>query len=425
MTATAPRVVELTEYQTRVFGEDELTEDIGKALHASYGTQIAVEPPSFLNNGCWQLTSQGWVGYIPLTDSFHLSLVPKVPVANLFRMLEYAYRLDFKILEGLADSESIAELYERLALVLAKRVLDRIRKGLYRSYVPENDNLPYVRGRIDVMAHVRNPQRVALPCSFEEHTADLEENQILLWTLTRILESGMCTERSLPHIRQARRTLLGFSALRPFSARTCVDRLYNRLNQDYEPLHALCRFFLEHTGPTHLLGDRRMLPILVDMDRLFELFVVEWLRKHAPSRYSVLGQENVQFRMGHVVSISIDITVEDLETGRTAFVLDTKYKAAAQPAAGDIEQVVAYAEAKGCTKAALVYPVQLARPVSGFWGTDISVRSLAFRLDGDIEESGQCLLEALRQWVAGDSEGSPPRNGASVCPGSSERVGQP
>lgn len=405
MTAGKLRIEEFTEYQTRTFGEDELSEDIGKLLHAFYGKQIVVQPPSFLNNRCWQLTSQGWVGYIPLTDSFHLSLLPKVPVANLFRMLEYAYRLDFTILKGLMDSESIIELYERLALVLAKRVLERIRKGLYRSYVPKKDDLPYVRGRIDVMAHIRNLQRVALPCNFEEHTTDVEENQILLWTLTRILESGICTERSLPHIRQARRALLGLSTLQPFSARACSDRLYNRLNQDYEPLHALCRFFLEHTGPTHRLGDRRMLPILIDMDRLFELFVVEWLRKHIPARYSVLGQENVQFHMGHIVSIKIDITVKDLETGQSVFVLDTKYKAAAQPAAADIEQVVAYAQAKGCTRAALIYPTELACPVSGFWGRDISVRSLAFRLDGDIEESGRRLLEDLLLW-AEDGESS-------------------
>jgi 5-methylcytosine-specific restriction enzyme subunit McrC len=401
MTTCTPRIIELTEYQTRAFTEEEITEAVGKALHASYAKQITIQPPSLLNNRCWQLTSQGWVGYIPLTNSFHLSIAPKVPVSNLFRMLEYAYRLDFKILEGLTDSESIAELYERLALVLAKRVLSRIRKGLYRSYIPESDDLPYVRGRIDLMAHLRNPQRVELPCNFEEHTADLEENQILLWTLTRILESGLCTERSLPHIRQARRALLGFSFLRPFSAWICVDRLYNRLNQDYEPMHALCRLFLEHMGPTHLLGDRRMFPILVNMDRLFELFVVEWLRRHTPlSRYSVLGQENLQFSLGHVISISIDITMKDIETGRTAFVLDTKYKAAEQPAVGDIEQVVAYAEAKGCTKAALVYPVDLRRPVSGMWGNDIYVRSLAFRLDGDLEEAGRSLLEQLQLWGA-------------------------
>jgi len=392
-----PQIIELKEYETRAFDESTFSEGMAKEIHVSYGKQIIVEPPSFLNDHRWQLTSQGWVGYIPLADNIHISLVPKVPVANLFRMLEYAYRLDFRILEGLADSQSIAELYERLAMVLAKRVLDRSRKGLYRSYIPEDDTLPYVRGRIDVVSHLRNPQRVALRCRFEEHTADLADNQILLWALTRILESGICTERSLPHIRQARRALLGFSSLRPFSAKMCVDRLYNRLNQDYEPLHALCRFFLEHTGPTHLLGDRRMLPILIDMDRLFELFVVEWLKQNAPPRYDVRSQENVQFRMGHVLSINIDITVEDLEIGRTVFVLDTKYKGAEQPQAGDVEQVVAYAEAKSCTKAALVYPVQLKRPVSGMWGMDIHVRSLSFPLGGDLEEAGRSLLAELEE----------------------------
>ena len=214
----------------------------------------------------------------------------------------------------------------------------------------------------------------------------------------------MCTEHSLPYIRQARRALLGFSELRPFSARICADRLYNRLNQDYEPLHALCRFFLEHTGPTHLLGDRKMLPFLVDMDRLFELFVVEWLKQHAPAQYAIVEQENVTFSMRDVedveVNINIDIIVKDLETGRTAFVLDTKYKAAERPAAADIQQGVAYAAAKDCTKAALVYPVKLGRPVSVMWGSDIYVRSLDYRLDGDLEDAGRNLLEQLQLWSA-------------------------
>ena len=104
--------------------------------------------------------------------------------------------------------------------------------------------------------------------------------------------------------------------------------------------------------------------------------------------------------MGHMVTIHIDITVEDLETGRTVFVVDTKYKAAKQPAAGDMEQVVAYAEAKDCTNASLVYPVELELPVSGMWGEDIFVRSLAFPLGGDLEEAGRNLLEQLQSWSA-------------------------
>ncbi|MBN2562785.1 MAG: restriction endonuclease [Phycisphaerae bacterium] len=396
-----PRIIELPEYEARTFAKDEITEHTAKVMHDSFGSQIQVEPPSLFNMDCWRLTSQGWVGYIPLAEDLHVSLTPKVPIRNLFGMLEYAYRLDFKILEGMADSESIAELYERLALVLAKRILDRIRQGLYRSYVGESASLPYVRGRLDVLAHVRNPASPVLPCHFEDHTADLEENQILLWTLTRILEGGICSERSLPYIRQARRVLQGFARPCAFSPQKCIGRLYNRLNQDYEPLHALCRFFLEHSGPTHRLGDRRMIPILVDMERLFELFVVEWMKRKVeklyPERYIVRGQENIQFQMGQTVSIRIDITVEDIATGKTCLVLDTKYKAPDQPAPADIHQVVAYAEAKDCRRAILIYPTPLPKPIQGLWGNEIRVQSLVFPLDKDLDQAG---TEFLRQLFA-------------------------
>jgi 5-methylcytosine-specific restriction enzyme subunit McrC len=385
-------MVELTEYETRTFAEGDFSERHARIIYSSYPHQIDIQPPSFLNDRVWRLTSLGWVGYIPLADDLHLSLVPRVPVGNLFRMLEYAYRLDLKVLEGLTESESIVDVYDRLALILAKRALDRIKKGLYRSYVAERRRLPYLRGRLDVESHIRTPHRVTLPCNFEEHTSDLEDNQILLWTLTRILEGGICSERSLAHVRKARRALLCFSSLRPFNGKDCADRLYNRLNQDYEPMHALCRFFVEHTGPTHLAGDHRMLPILVDMDRLFELFVVEWLRQNVPPGFVVHGQEKVQIRMGHIVAISIDITIDDVASGRTIRVVDTKYKAPDQPSASDIEQVVAYAEAKDCNCAALVYPISLEKPVRGKWGRNIFVESLAFPLEGDLERAGQELL---------------------------------
>jgi 5-methylcytosine-specific restriction enzyme subunit McrC len=389
-----PRIIKLKEYETCSLAANELSEEVAQMLDSSFGKQVDVDPPSFKNNHSWGLTSQGWVGYIPLIDSLHLSLIPKVPIGNLFRMLEYAYRLDFKVLEGLADCESIADLYERLALILAKRVLDRLRKGIYRSYIHEEDSLPYIRGRVDVLSHIRNPLRIKLPCHFEEHTADLEENQILLWTLTKILQTGLCTQ-SLGAIRQARRALQGFANLHSFSPQSCVSRLYSRLNQDYEPMHALCRFFLENAGPTYRIGDRRMLPILVDMEKLFELFVVEWLSQNIPPQYQVCGQANVQFQMGQIVTIKIDITIEDFKEGGTCFVLDTKYKGAHQPSSSDIEQVVAYAEAKECRNAALIYPIALSSPVCGMWGKDIRIDTLIFSLDGDLEQAGARFLDQL------------------------------
>lgn len=74
--------------------------------------------------------------------------------------------------------------------------------------------------------------------------------------------------------------------------------------------------------------------------------------------------------------------------------IDTKYKIGESPSTDDVAQVVAYAEAKGCTEAALVYPIHLRRSLDAHVGR-IRVRSLDFPLGGDLDEAGSCLLAAL------------------------------
>jgi 5-methylcytosine-specific restriction enzyme subunit McrC len=79
-------------------------------------------------------------------------------------------------------------------------------------------------------------------------------------------------------------------------------------------------------------------------------------------------------------------------------VLDTKYKPVDRPAIEDLEQIVAYAQAKGCQEAVFVYPIALPVPFNERVG-DIRVRSLAFALGGDLEESGREFLDSVLRIV--------------------------
>src|SRR5690606_34534988 len=126
-------------------------EPLGELLWHSYRPQVAVEFPSPKTGGRWELTAQGWVGHIPLAPGLTLELRPKVSLGNLFRMLEYAYDLaSFRLLEGQIESQTLADLFERLANILALRVLKRARRGLYRAYVPQAETLSTLRGRLDL-----------------------------------------------------------------------------------------------------------------------------------------------------------------------------------------------------------------------------------------------------------------------------------
>jgi 5-methylcytosine-specific restriction enzyme subunit McrC len=77
--------------------------------------------------------------------------------------------------------------------------------------------------------------------------------------------------------------------------------------------------------------------------------------------------------------------------------LDAKYKAPERPSNDDVYQVVTYAETLGCHQGALVYPTPLISPLNETFGRN-RVRSLVFRLDGDLEAAGSAFWA---EWHAG------------------------
>jgi 5-methylcytosine-specific restriction enzyme subunit McrC len=232
---------------------------------------------------------------------------------------------------------------------------------------------------------------VGLECHYAEHTPDIEDNQILAWTLSVLARSGICTERVLPTIRKAYRALHGSVTLLPKAASDCTGRTYDRLNEDYRTLHALCRLFLDHLGTSHERGPHLMVPFLVDMDRLYEQFVAEWLAAHLdPGRIRVSHQERVTIDPSGPSWFLVDLVLREANSDRALMVLDTKYKTT-PPAPEDIAQVVAYAEAVGCREAILIYPVRQSHPLDVRVGWT-RVRSVAFSVDRDLQQGGRAFV---------------------------------
>ncbi|MBL7177373.1 MAG: restriction endonuclease [Desulfobacteraceae bacterium] len=299
-------------------------------------------------------------------------------------MLEWAYNLEsFHIFEGLTYSSSLDDVYQRLAKILAKRVLDRVRKGLYREYQAEKERLPYLCGGVDVARSMLRPWQASFTCRYDDNNTNDEDNRILPWTLFAIARSGICRGDSLFVVRQAFLQLRGAARLEPQLPKVCIGRLYNRLDIDYHPLHSLCRFFLEQMGPSNDWGERTMIPFLVNMGRLYELFVALWLDHHLKDAWRLKTQERVTFDENEEIKMNIDLVVEEAETGRVLCVMDTKYKVSDQAA-----------EAKDCEKAFLINPEPLPHPLNIQIG-HIRVKSLFFRLLDNLDEQGQAFLDTL------------------------------
>lgn len=385
------QIIELDEYIPLKLHQELLPLHIGKFLRSRYGNKISVEFPSAGTDHQWKLTSRGWVGFIPLTSQITLRLVPKVEISNLFQMLEYAYSLNISFQDNLVNCATIEGFYERLAQLLASKVLRKAQKGFYQTYVSATERLPCVRGRTDIKQAIYNPWEVNLKCCYQELTGDVPENQILAWSLFLIVNSGLCSH-NLPLIRQSYQALRGIATVCPYNSYDCINRSYNRLNEDYRPLHALCRFFIESTGASHHLGDYTMLAFLVNMAQLFEVFVAEWLAQNLPAGYALRKQERMLIETGENRFLKIDLVIYNTKNNSVYCVLDTKYKRKVDDS--DLYQITTYAVTKEVSKAFLIYPQAFVRSLVYKMG-DIRVQAITFSLHGNLQRNGQEFITAL------------------------------
>lgn len=393
-------ILELREEEDCLISIDDLDRTSARSIYDLYNGKVSISEPTFASPDNYTLRSKGYIGHLPINNDFLIKISPKVPVSNIFGMLEYAYNLEsFKIFEDQTGVASVDDIFEKLASILAKRVLTRVRKGLYRDYIEKEGALNYLRGRCLLLKSFRNSMRgaVRLECEYEENTADLDENRILAWTLYNIPRMQLNRDDVRREVKRAYRALAGAVSVSRIEPRDCISRFYNRLNDDYRPMHGLCRFFLEHCGPGIELGGRDFIPFLLYMPNLFQSFVANWMNVNLPAGLRVVAQYSTNFDDTGRFSFDIDLVLIEVGTERVLAVLDTKYKRPDKPGNADISQVVTYALHMNTQNAFLVYPSHQTESVNVSIGSDykVNVRSIVFDISHDIEAAGRQMIDEL------------------------------
>jgi 5-methylcytosine-specific restriction enzyme subunit McrC len=382
----------LTEHEEKRFSKAEISGREAEILRQRYDPYLDLTYPSPATEGKWVLEPGGHVGVLPLEENRALHVKPKGPIQNVFEMLEAIGSLP-DIPEGASQVGAATDFTQQLVRMLAKRVIRRAREGLYRKYVSREEELPYVRGTIDVREHVRRPHRTKIPCRFEESKTDNELNRILAWTLYKVARSGLCSGETLRSAQVAYRSLAGRVSLDRVRPKDCIGRYYNRLNEDYRPMHGACYLLLKHMGLSHETGDRAVMPFVIDMPSVFEDYVVEMLRRQASEGRSVRSGVTHNHGFGH---FEMDAVVYEKDSGEATSIVEVKYKYSDGPSSEDLQQAVAYASALDCSEALLVYPrATESDSTARIGGTEI--RTVGISLEQDLRSKkkfgvlGRCL----------------------------------
>ena len=84
-------------------------------------------------------------------------------------MLAYAFEVLRQPHYGEIAAEDFENVHDLLAAILAKGVLKQLKQGLHREYICEHDNIPVLRGKLDIQRTVNNrlQKKQLLYCEYD------------------------------------------------------------------------------------------------------------------------------------------------------------------------------------------------------------------------------------------------------------------
>jgi 5-methylcytosine-specific restriction enzyme subunit McrC len=202
-------------------------------------------------------------------------MAAEIPIANIYYLLCYAWdaleEKDTLADAGALDSPDLLNLFAR---VLANGTHRLLHRGLDRGYLPREEELAGVRGKLLATPTLRRDllRRGRAQCAWDELEYDTLPNRILKTTLARL-----ATAELEPRARTAVRDVLRWLApVTPLALRAEHFRRVqlHRNNRIYAFLLHVCEFIHEHWLPDAQGGARQFRDFVrTGLPALFQKFV--------------------------------------------------------------------------------------------------------------------------------------------------------
>ncbi len=211
---------------------------------------------------------EGTVGIASLSPATTLMVRPRWPVASLLELAAYAYGLTMPPIRETAMIEEGGP-QDWMALLLATEVERLLAQGLRQGYREVEEEIPYVRGRIDFNQMRPSRERPGLiPCRFSDFVLDTVENRVLRGTLEILSTTPLCTAVRR-RVCSALAAFLQVPLITPTRAMLSSSRL-DRLNAYYRPSLEFCRLVIEAIGIELSPGAAVGASFFFPMPKLFE-----------------------------------------------------------------------------------------------------------------------------------------------------------
>jgi 5-methylcytosine-specific restriction enzyme subunit McrC len=346
--------------------------------------------PSLGQEGYYDLTPGSHVGAINLPD-LAVQIRPKIPLERVLFLFSYA--LDpHKWVDDLSSFAKEPSLVEAVIPGFVAQVRRAFRRGVLQGYRTEEAALPTVRGRLRFDEQIRERFGLLPPAEvrYDEFTEDIQVNRLIKAAIRRLARLRIRSE-------VARRSLRAFDVLLvnvanvEYDPRRLPEVRFDRLNIHYRPAVALARLILRSTSFELSHGQVRAASFLVDMNEVFEDFLVVALREalRLSQREFPQGASGRRLLLDEAGEVRLEPDLSWWAGPACTFVGDVNYKRASATAGqnADLYQLLAYTIAAGVPGGLLIYAAGEADRIThrvAPAGKELRVRSLD--LQGQPEE---------------------------------------
>ena len=248
--------------------EEKLVDDLEK-----YGIRINVKSDSI------RITTKGHVG-IKQFEKFILNVTSKFVTfdKSFGKLMDFTYDVRHKEFEeSIEFQEQHNHPIEPVIRTFASSVEKLIKNGIYKSYVQNQDDLSFLRGKLIMKQQILNDVRFNMKfnCEFDEFTSNNLENQIIRYTLERCMfitkfPSTKKFIRKLIHQMDSQIELKRNMGMDDFK-----NIVYTRLNTRYKHPHELAKLIIQNIGFKNFNYQKTkfVTPFFIEMWKVWEGFL--------------------------------------------------------------------------------------------------------------------------------------------------------
>ena len=316
------------------------------------------------------ITAKNYVGLISFHDGTVIEVLPKVAKLGvddskelLIDMLKTVKELPFKTFNTAKLHIDKMPLLEVFISMFINEVKILLQKGLKSDYVLHQENEKFLKGKLLFHNHIKEnlTHKERFYVEYHLYNLDRPENRLITATLEYLFKASNFAKNK----KDLQMILLSFDEV-SISKNIDVDFALCSIGRDmraYEQVLQWCKIFLKGNSFSNTKGSNLATALLFPMERLFESYVAEKLRKALDLKmYNLKAQDSKHHLFEKKFALRPDIVVEN-KVIKACVVMDTKWKLLNVYSnnygisQSDMYQMYAYGKKYKTEKVVLLYPL--------------------------------------------------------------------